>query len=402
MAKPRIPFGRDPDVQLVADLALALHGCDTNAARLEETVVRAGRGLGLEVECFASPTALFLGVGEAPARMLRVEPADFDGEALVTLDGIARDIEAGTLRPRAARRRLAALKRRPAPGSLVLLAAFAVVSASAAVLFGAGAVEAGAAAGLGMLAASMLSVAGAHASASRLAPLLVAGLVALTATALTVGLPLSPERATLAALIVLIPGLSLTLALADLSEGHLVAGTARMAAVATTFLQLGLGAALGWSLLDARGAVVDGSSATAEIVALAASPVAIGVLMRVRRRDLPAMALATWIGVGTARIVGEAAGAEMGAFAGALAVGLGSNLYARCGVPSPVVMVPGILLLVPGGVGFRGFAALVESHTLQGLEAAFSAVLVAASLVAGLLVAHAVLPEARAPSSPRG
>ena len=60
-----------------------------------------------------------------------------------------------------------------------------------------------------------------------------------------------------------------------------------------------------------------------------------------------------------------------------------------------MVMVPGILLLVPGSLGFRGFAALMDAATMQGLEAAVAAVLVAASLVAGLLVAHAVVPERR-------
>ena len=57
-------------------------------------------------------------------------------------------------------------------------------------------------------------------------------------------------------------------------------------------------------------------------------------------------------------------------------------------------MVPGILLLVPGSVGFRGFAFLLDQHTAQGVEAVVTAGLVAASLVGGLLVAHAVLPEA--------
>jgi uncharacterized membrane protein YjjP (DUF1212 family) len=380
-----------PRVELLADLARALHGCDTTAGRLEATVARAGRGLGLEVECFASPTALFLGIGDAPARLIRVKPADFDGEALVALDAIARGLEDGSMRLRAARRRLRELGGRAPMGKPIVLGAFAAVSAGAAVLFGAAASEVLAAAVLGVVASAVFAVVPA-----RIAPLATAFFVGIAASAFALWIPLSPERATLAALIVLVPGLSLTLALADLSEGHLVSGTARLSAVGATFLQLGLGAALGWSLPVGDGVLLPAPLGFgAEALALGVTPMGIGVLMRVRSRDWPAMAAATWVGVVVARVVGDLAGAESGAFCGALSVGLAGNLYSRRGVPSPVVMVPGILLLVPGSLGFRGFAALMDAATMQGLEAAVAAVLVAASLVAGLLVAHAVVPERR-------
>lgn len=390
MAKNRT---RSPDarIRFVTDLALALHGCDAGAARLEDTVGRAGRALGLQVDCFASPTALFVGVGDAPPRMLRVRPADFDAEALAALDRIATDVEAG-LGVRAAGRRLGALKKRPAPGPGTVLSGFGVSAAGAAVLFGAALPEAAIAGGLGVLTAAVLRVVGQRPAAGRLAALFAAALVALTAGAAGVWVPITPERVTIAALIVVLPGLSLTLALADLAEGHLVAGTARLAAVGTTFLQLGLGAALGWSLF---GGAVAGPPPPLWLhaAALVLAPPALGVLLRVRRQDLPSVMLASWAGVAVAQTVGAAAGPQAGAFAAALVVGLAGNGNARRGTPAPVVTVPGILLLVPGSVGFRGFAALLNDHTVEGIASAVTAVTVAACLAGGLLVAHAVLPE---------
>jgi uncharacterized membrane protein YjjB (DUF3815 family) len=59
-------------------------------------------------------------------------------------------------------------------------------------------------------------------------------------------------------------------------------------------------------------------------------------------------------------------------------------------------MVPGILFLVPGSVGFRSFASLLESDVVSGVETAFRMALVAIALVAGLLVANVVVPPRKA------
>ena len=58
-------------------------------------------------------------------------------------------------------------------------------------------------------------------------------------------------------------------------------------------------------------------------------------------------------------------------------------------------MLPGILMLVPGSLGYRALDAFVRHDTLRGVETAFSLLLVAISLVGGLLTANAVLPPRR-------
>jgi uncharacterized membrane protein YjjB (DUF3815 family) len=57
--------------------------------------------------------------------------------------------------------------------------------------------------------------------------------------------------------------------------------------------------------------------------------------------------------------------------------------------------VPGILLLVPGSVGFRGLTSLIERQAVAGIETIFSMILTVVALVAGLLIAAAVIPERR-------
>ena len=69
--------------------------------------------------------------------------------------------------------------------------------------------------------------------------------------------------------------------------------------------------------------------------------------------------------------------------------------------PAPVVLVPGILLLVPGSIGYRSLSSLLERDTIAGIDTAFTMVLTAVSLVAGLLLAGVLVPPPRHSATPR-
>jgi len=59
------------------------------------------------------------------------------------------------------------------------------------------------------------------------------------------------------------------------------------------------------------------------------------------------------------------------------------------------VLVPGILLLVPGSIGFRSLLSLMDREAVVGLQTAFSMTMTAVALAAGLLIAGVVAPESR-------
>ena len=50
------------------------------------------------------------------------------------------------------------------------------------------------------------------------------------------------------------------------------------------------------------------------------------------------------------------------------------------------------MLLVPGSIGFRSLSSLLERNVVAGVDTAFSMLLVAVALAAGLLVANAIAP----------
>jgi uncharacterized membrane protein YjjB (DUF3815 family) len=60
-----------------------------------------------------------------------------------------------------------------------------------------------------------------------------------------------------------------------------------------------------------------------------------------------------------------------------------------------LVLLPGMLLLVPGSLGLRGVSSLLDRDTLTGVESVFATGVVAMAIVAGLLIANAVVSPRR-------
>ncbi len=360
------------------------------------------RRLGVEAHVFSLPTALFASFGnERDQRtfQIRVDPGSMNLARLAALDELAEEVALSRVDPAEGGLRIDAIEAAPSPYPTALgLAAFSLASASAARFLGGGWAEkaAGAVIGLaiGLLALLAERVARLELVFEPLAATVAAFLAALLAS---LGLPLSVYLATLAGLIVLVPGLALTVGLNELARRHLMSGTARLAGALGTFLFIAFGVALGdrlGGLLPHAQGLTRALPAPAwtEWVALLLAPLAFTVLLRARPREAWAVLLSGAAAYLGARGGGRLLGPEIGAFLGALLVGLCANLYARAlGRISAVVMVPGLLLLVPGSVGFLALSALLDRQTLSGLEAGFRMVLSAVSLVMGLVFASVLV-----------
>lgn len=98
-----------------------------------------------------------------------------------------------------------------------------------------------------------------------------------------------------------------------------------------------------------------------------------------------------------ARYGSAALGPYLGVALGSFAVAAASNFLARWrNRPTAVTMLPGLILLVPGSLGFRSLASQLEHDVVSALDAGFSMLMLAISIVAGIFVAAAVLPSHKA------
>lgn len=403
----------DDDNDAVAFLCTAarlLHDHGAPVSRVEDSIVACGDALGLEVQVFATPTSVELAFGGRQQRghLIRGESGDVELARLVALDRVIAEVRGGGLGPAKGRERLlAAAEAAPAWGPRGTVVAYALTSAASAHFCGGAALDLLVTMVIG-LGIGLLSVAaGSRPGLGQLFTPIAAFAAALSSTLFAACVPgLQDHVTTLASLIVLLPGLSLTLALTELATRHLVSGTARLAGAIATFVTMafGVGVARAFAThldagldaglsLDVQLAVdsawLEPAPALVGWAALVIAPIGWAVVSQARAVDLPAIVLTGVVSNELTRLVGMNFGLELGAFAGALAVGLAANAYARWrALPPSVILQPCLLILVPGSVGFRGVTLFLSHDALAGVEAGFHMILVAASLVAGVLAAN--------------
>jgi len=400
----------EPDpaaVAFVLQLARALHTYGYSAGRLEDVLGVTSERMGLTFhQFFSTPTSVMASFG-AQARqrtfMIRVAPGDVNLGKLAELERVSLDVARGTLSPAEGMAEIERVVAAPSPyGPLLTTLSYGVVSGASCQFLGGGAREILVATPLGLGLGVFSLYAQPHPRLGRVFEPLASFLVSLTAIALAhlVG-PLSVLVATISGLIVLMPGLTVTTAMSELAERHLASGTARLSGAFFTFLGILFGVAIG-NTLGARwfGAppAVDPTHLPrwASFVALAVAPACFMVILRAEPRELPWIVAAGALGVVGGRVGAHTLGAELGAFAGSFAVALASAGYERLRQrPAAVVLVPGILLLVPGSVGFRSLLYIIDRNAVVGLQTAFSMIMTAVALAAGLLIAGVVAPEAR-------
>lgn len=395
----------EDSVRFLLELGQALVVVGATAHRLEDALQQVAHGLGLQAQFFSTPTSLTASIGppeSARTSVVRVSAQDVDLGRLLALDRLAERVGVGELGATAAFAELQKLqqRRRPADRWLHLLA-FVCVSPAAAVFFGGGLAEVLAAGVLGLLTGGLARLMNRRPAGTRLFEMVAAAAVTVGARALSVWIASAADVVTLASLIILIPGLTLTTGLSEVASRQLVSGSARLTSAAVVFLQMAFGVAAGARLFDLVFGAAPAITAAPlpagfQVVAFVLAAAGFLLLFRVPLSEAPWVVIASGLGFLAVffgeRLGGPALASAMGAFA----VGLAGQAYSRVlRRPSVLLIVPGILLLVPGSVGFRSFVLLLADDAVSGIQLAFVAVLTGMGIVAGLLTAQLALPSRR-------
>ena len=406
----------DTRMQFVIELARRLHEYGTSAQRLEGAVSQVARRLGLEAEVWSNPTGMILSFDDAArgpdatvTRVIRLEPGEENLARLAAADKIAEDVLSGARDPADGLAALRALDRpRKRFAAFWTVLAFGLASASVTGLLPhTGWADLLTAATLGCGIGALAEISHGRPRLDHAQEALAAFFATLGATAIATFLaPLSLQNVIIAALIVLMPGLTLTTAVSELTAKQLASGTARFAGALTTLLKLTFGAVaaaqlvhfLGWEPIPNAGEALP---AWMPWLTLLAGSFAFAVLFKAARRDVLLVMASVWLGFGITRAVsllpGDADNALPGGvfLAGMVMTALG-NLYGRVfNRPSALIRVPGIILLVPGSLGFRSFNFVFERDVMQGLDTAFAVVAALIALVAGILFGNLLMPTRR-------
>ncbi len=399
-------------VAFLIELATRLHTCGTTAQRLEGAISAVATRLGLRCEPWANPTGLILSFSESEpsetrantTQVIRLAPGDVDLRKLCAVDAIAEAVLRGDTSIAEAMAQLQALD---TPGTRLErglgILSFGLTSAAVAILFRGSWVDAAVAGGIGLMIGLLYALGAQRARLSESLELIAALMTTLIAAFVaTFWLPLSLKTVIVAALIVLVPGLTLTNAVSELTSQQLVAGTARFAGALASLLKLAFGSMIGaqlavllqWTPLEHVDFVaVPGWS---EWLAVLTAAAAFAILFKAAWRDWPWVMLAVILAYVSTRLAGLWLSGSGAVFVASVVITVVSNAYARwANRPGALIRVPGIILMVPGSVGFRGVSSMLEQNIALGLDTAMHLTLILVALVGGMLIGNVLVPARR-------
>lgn len=404
-------------IDFLIELARRLHIYGTSAQRLEAAVSQVAQRLDIEAQIWSNPTGMLISFADiergAPhqiTQIIRLEPGDTNLGRLAAADAIAEDVLSGKLDIAEGLRAMRALDRPPRVYAKPL-AVFSFGLASASVtglLQHTGWADLCTAAILGVLVGALTVYSETRPRLRDAHEALAAFIVTLAAGAVSSFIaPLSLQGVIVAALIVLMPGLTLTNAVSELTSQQLVSGTARFAGALTILLKLTFGAVAGAHVVGLLGwQALSNADATAlpnwvPWLTLLAGSFAFAVLFKAARRDVLLVMASVWLGYLATKLAATLPGADnntvpTGVFFASMVVTAVSNAYGRYwNRPGALIRVPGIILLVPGSLGFRSFNFVFERDVMLGLDTAFGVITALIALVAGILFGSLLISPRR-------
>jgi uncharacterized membrane protein YjjP (DUF1212 family) len=375
------------------------------SSELEPRILELAHAIGLHsVQVSATPTVINLTVGPIPNQqvyVLRVQPRPVDLYSIGRLDEIAATVADGRLDRRRALAEIDQLGRHPLrrPPWLVVGAHGLVGAALAPILRGGW--RESLAAGIVGLAVSILTriVIRGRRSAALVTPL-GAFLASFLASALAhTGFEITVAIVTFSALIVFFPGMPMAIGVRELATAHLEAGLANSVNAFVQLVGIVFGVAVGRSLVTSWLGTIPLNAPSSfphgvDIAAAALVGLAFVVTLRAPTRDVVWTCGAAVLAIVANLIATKALGKIAGVFVAGLLVGLAGNAIARHFRRSPLVfVVPGLLMLIPGTMGYWSAVNLTAGRTVKGIDTAFDTFVSLLAIAYGLLAATLILPD---------
>lgn len=225
-----------------------------------------------------------------------------------------------------------------------------------------------------------------------------AALIALLANFLnSYGIAIDPQKILFSAIAILLPGLSLTLSILDISTKNLVCGVVRLFSALFTALLLGFGSSFASILIPLK--VVTNAAAISNPVAwqwyfilLPLLSILICILFEAKPNQWPIMVM-----VSTSAIVGQIMLSKADGFKDSteatitcisFMIGFVSNIYSR--ITGEIAIAPvfaGIIMIVPGSYGVKSTLGFIQNQTELGLAVSFKMLVIAVCITVGIFLA---------------
>lgn len=388
-------------------LSEMLHRYGTPAFRLETHLNMVAAHLGLDGYFLVSPTTLTFCLwlkgepdGEVYNYSMRVQPGDLDLGSLAKTDALVNDLIGGVCSLERAKDGLNAIETSSPPySSSITLLAFMILGGAFSVLMRASWHDVFWSSVFSAVAYGFVYWSGKSPRIASMLEPLATTVVAFCAVGISHLDPgINQPLVVLSSIIIFVPGLSLTVALRELAARDLLSGTARLMDALMVLFKLFFGSILG----SAIGVLLWGDVIAADdqhVPTWAVWPAVLmlacclSVVFKARLSDSPWGIASAVLAFGVSTVVTTAWGLTLGAFLGAMAVGIYANLFARWkNAPAALVTLQGIVVLVPGSKVYVGLDSVISGQQIVAIEqAGVQSFLLFMSLVAGLVFASAIV-----------
>jgi len=393
--------------RFIIRLGKALHKFGTPAFRMEAHLNNVATFLGIKANFVITPTSLTFVLSQNEElqdyhHVVRVNPGELDLGSLARTDELVDELSSGQRTLTEAIDRLDEIANKPNPyGRMLTFLAFGGSSGAFAMLMHTSWNDVFWSTLLGFVVCIFVF----WSERSKRVTDMLEPVSALTTAFLASGIMLIDPHINiplviLSAIIAFIPGLALTLGLSEIAARNLMAGTARIMDAIMILFKLYFGAVLGMAL----GQKVFGDI---EFVAPPITPdwtswaavttlsISLVILFRARLKDAPWGVISGYIAYAASIWGAMHLGPALGAFVGAFALGVYSNIFSRImKLPSSIVKLLGLVVLVPGSKVYMGLNTAVSGDVmLNATDVGSQAFLIFMSLVAGLIFANVIFPS---------
>jgi uncharacterized membrane protein YjjP (DUF1212 family) len=411
-AQLKPPRPGEPRARFLIELARALGTYGTSANRIEEVIGYCADSFDYNAQTFTTPTSVFVSLedeeGQLHTYLARVFPGEADLTKLMALDRVFNEVIDARVSVEDGIAEIKRIVRMPQRYPVwIIVMCFGIIGACAGNFLGGAAKEMIASGVVGLVIGVLVQFTGRKREFSRLMEFLSGFCAAVIAGALAI--PMGGYLTTvpvIAGIIILLPGLTLTISMVELAMKHVVSGTARLAGAIMVLLVIGFGIVLGQTVAERLIAkpemiIPPDMPWYIDLATILVASTSMAVLFQAHLRHAWVMVVSGIIAFYSARYGSMYFGPEVGVLTAAMCVGIASNLYARIfDRPALMVMLPGLIILVPGSLGLRSLQLFfmadattnVPDATIDAVQSSFTVLVVGVALVVGLLLANVIMP----------
>lgn len=394
----------------IIDLGYALSIYGIPAHRLEYHLALVSSFYGINCTSYSTPTGLWIMFGhyvddpDASIHFIRITSSSLNLSKLCMIDDVADKISRGALTIPEVRKKIRdIITLRPMYTGFIFNVIISMVQAICySVFFSATWGEAVASLVAGLFVGLISEFGGRFETISQVTTIIcavAAGIIGVIfKLALGKVVVVSAFIVSLSGVISLLPGLTITISVAEISTRNMMSGGTRLIFAFITIVQLGFGVlmanTLGTFFQKYLSYLPNESVRAAPPIWMPISLIPVLIITMIMQLKSPRYPLAilfivldTFCGYIASYYATKYLGSDIGACAGAFVVGVIANIFSMISRhPSIVVSSIGIMLLLPGSLSYKSVNAFLNNDATSGITFLFQAIETALSITAGLLL----------------